>query len=197
MINFTIENYITEKVRVMHLLDHDAINTAINRIDSVYKNGGKIITCGNGGSASTASHFITDWNKMVNLLGGGKFRGFCLNDNIGLITAYANDVNYDSVFSGQLESILDENDLLIGVSGSGNSNNVINAIEYANKLGADTLGLVGYDGGKISKMVNNCVHVPSFDMQICEDLHLMFGHFVMKSLCGCSLAIEGDVTGAY
>jgi D-sedoheptulose 7-phosphate isomerase len=180
---FTVKNYFRAHQELSTKIDFNQIDFAIQLIKSKYKSGSKIITCGNGGSAYTASHYITDWNKMVNLATGERFKGISLCDNIGLITAYANDLAYEEIFSGQLKSIMDKNDLLITVSGSGNSPNVIKAIEYANSIGADTLAIVGYDGGKAMQLSKYSVWVPSFDMQLCEDIHLMFGHLVMKELC--------------
>ncbi len=148
-----------------------------------FESGKKIITCGNGGSASTASHYITDWNKMVNLATGKKFRGVSLCDNVGLITAYGNDLSYDDVFAGQIDALMDEGDLLVAVSGSGNSPNVLKAVEAARRAGGKVLGVVGYDGGNLLPKCDHSVWVPSFDMQLCEDVHLMFGHMVMKTLC--------------
>ena len=103
-------------------------------VGEAFVRGSKIITCGNGGSASTASHYITDWTKMINIASNKKFRGFSLVDNIGLITSFGNDLSYDEVFSGQCRSILDEGDLLIAVSGSGNSPNIINALKRLTEL---------------------------------------------------------------
>lgn len=186
-LNFSIQNYLSAHTELATKLDFNAFQVGVDLIREKFEGGKKIFTCGNGGSASTASHYITDWNKMVNLATGKKFRGISLCDNIGVITAYANDINYEEVFQGQLKAMLDEGDLVIGISGSGNSPNVLRAIEYANNNGADTLGIVGYDGGKLKSIAKHSVWVPSFDMQLCEDVHLMFGHMVMKTLC--SLAI--------
>lgn len=180
---FTVENYFTAHAKVAKSLDHASFQAGIELIRSKFDAGKKIITCGNGGSASTASHYITDWNKMINLATGRKFRGISLCDNIGAITAFANDLSYDEVFAGQLKAIMDEGDLVIGISGSGNSPNVLRAVEYANANGADTLAVVGYDGGKLLPLAKQHILVPSFDMQMCEDIHLMFGHMVMKTLC--------------
>jgi D-sedoheptulose 7-phosphate isomerase len=180
---FAIDKYLQAHRALGERLDLPAIKLAINLIKSTSEAGKKVITCGNGGSAYTASHYITDWNKMVNLHTGKQFRGFSLADNIGIITAFGNDLSYDDIFSGQLKAILDEGDLLIGISGSGNSPNVLRAIEYANEAGATTLAIVGYDGGKLKPLAKHHVHIPSFDMQLCEDYHLMFGHMVMKALC--------------
>ena len=121
---------------------------------------------------------------------GAKVYGFSLADNIGLITAYANDTNYDNIFKGQLQSVLDQGDLLIAISGSGNSKNVINAVDYANEMNANTIGIVGFDGGELIKKAKFSIHVPSYDMQICEDIHLTICHLIMKKLCSTEIVIK-------
>ena len=181
---FSVSNYLTAHTQLAKHLDSDVFQKGIDMINVAFAAGKKIITCGNGGSASTASHYITDWNKMVNLSTGKKFRGISLCDNIGLITAYANDLSYADVFAGQVDNLMDQGDLLVAVSGSGNSPNIINAIQAARRAGGNVLGIVGYDGGKMLPMCDHSVWVQSFDMQLCEDIHLMFGHMVMKTLCG-------------
>jgi D-sedoheptulose 7-phosphate isomerase len=184
---FTVSNYLAAHARLAQQLDTDAFQKGIDMVRAAFEGGKKILTCGNGGSASTASHYITDWNKMVNLATGRKFRGVCLCDNMGLITAYGNDLSYADVFAGQVDALMDEGDLLIAVSGSGNSPNVLKAIEAARRAGGKVLGVVGYDGGKMKPMCDHNVWVNSFDMQMCEDVHLMFGHMVMKTLCSTSI----------
>jgi D-sedoheptulose 7-phosphate isomerase len=181
---FSIADYLAAHARLAEQADLAGMQAGIDAIQSAFRAGRKIITCGNGGSAYTASHYITDWNKMTNLATGQKFRGISLCDNIGLVTAFGNDISFDQVFAGQLRTILDEGDLLVAVSGSGNSPNVLRAVEYANSSGAKTLAVVGYDGGELKKIAQTSVWVRSFDMQLCEDVHLMFGHMVMKTLCG-------------
>ena len=113
---FSAKNYICEHQKVLEKLNEDSLQAAINMVGRAFKAGRKIVTCGNGGSASTASHYITDWAKMINLATNEKFRGFSLVDNVGLITAYGNDLSYEDVFSGQCKALLDEGDLLIAVS---------------------------------------------------------------------------------
>jgi len=186
-IDFSVKNYLLSHIELVSKLDVDMLEAGIDIIKEKFEAGKKIITCGNGGSASTASHYITDWNKMVNLATGKKFRGIDLCDNVVLLTAYANGLSYDDVYSGQLMSILDKGDLLIAISGSGNSPNILKAVNYANSAGATTLAVVGYDGGKLKEIAQFAVWVQSYDMQLCEDLHLMFGHMVMKSLSSCSI----------
>lgn len=185
--NFTVSNYLAAHARLANELNAEAFQAGIDMVKAAFDSGKKIITCGNGGSASTASHYITDWNKMVNLATGKKFRGVSLCDNIGLITAYGNDLSYADVFSGQVDALMDEGDLLIAVSGSGNSPNVLKAVEAARRAGGKALAVVGYDGGKLMPMCDHSVWVHSYDMQLCEDVHLMFGHMVMKTLCATSI----------
>jgi D-sedoheptulose 7-phosphate isomerase len=180
----SVSRYLAAHTMLAGKLDEGAFQAGVDLVRRTFDAGKQIITCGNGGSAYAASHYVTDWNKMVNLATGRKFRGISLCDNIGIVTAFANDVSYDQVFAGQLRAILEPGDLVIAVSGSGNSKNVVNAVEYANEAGAETLAVVGYDGGTLKMIAKHSVWVPSFDMQLCEDVHLMFGHMVMKSLCG-------------
>jgi D-sedoheptulose 7-phosphate isomerase len=183
MTTFSVSNYLAAHQQLSQKLNTEIFQRGIEMIQYSFESGKKIITCGNGGSASTASHYITDWNKMVNLATGKKFRGVSLCDNVGLITAYGNDLSYDDVFAGQIDALMDEGDLLVAVSGSGNSPNVLKAVEAARRAGGKVLGVVGYDGGNLLPKCDHSVWVPSFDMQLCEDVHLMFGHMVMKTLC--------------
>ena len=181
---FSVSTYLTSHARVLEKCDQTAFQTGIDLVRTAFEAGKQIITCGNGGSAYAASHYVTDWNKMVNLATGRKFRGMSLCDNLGMVTAFANDVSFDEIFAGQLKAILEPGDLVIAISGSGNSPNVVRAVEYANAAGAETLAVVGYDGGALKRIARHSVWVPSFDMQLCEDVHLVFGHMVMKALCG-------------
>jgi D-sedoheptulose 7-phosphate isomerase len=180
---FTIENYIEQHNLVIENIDHQEVEDAIYLIKEAVDNGKRIAVCGNGGSAMAASHYITDWNKMVYSYTGLKFKGVCLSDNIGLITAYSNDLSYNEVFSEQVKNLLSKGDLLITLSGSGNSENVIKATEIANDMEVNTLTICGFDGGMLKKISANSVWIQSNDMQLCEDAQTVFGHMVMKSLC--------------
>ena len=139
---FSIENYINQHNLVIKNLNHEEVENAIKLIKKTIEEEKRVAVCGNGGSAVAASHYITDWNKMVYSYTGIKFNGICLSDNIGLITAYSNDLSYDEVFSEQVKNLLQKGDLLIALSGSGNSNNVIKATNIANELGINTLQYV-------------------------------------------------------
>jgi len=186
---FTIENYIEQHNFVIENLVHQEIEDAIYLIKETVEKGKRVAVCGNGGSAMAASHYITDWNKMVYTHTGVKFNGICLSDNIGLITAYSNDFSYNDVFSEQVKNLLDKGDLLITLSGSGNSENVVKATHAANEMDVNTLTICGYDGGELKKVSKNFVWIRSHDMQLCEDAQTVFGHMVMKSLCHTSISV--------
>jgi len=186
---FTIKNYIEQHNLVIKNLDFQEVEDAIALIKETIERGGRVAVCGNGGSAVAASHYITDWNKMVYTYTKLKFNGICLSDNVGLITAYSNDLSYNEVFSEQVKNLLYKDDLLITLSGSGNSENVVKATVVANKMGVNTLAICGYDGGKLKKVSHNSIWVQSHDMQLCEDAQTVFGHMVMKSLCGEDLFV--------
>lgn len=187
MNNKLISEYFDTTINVLSNVDQDMVASAIEEIIKAFLQGKKIFTCGNGGSAYAASHYITDWNKMTLVHTGKPFKGYSLCDNIGIITAYANDMSYDEIFAKQLETLGEQGDLLIVISGSGNSPNVISVVKKAKELEITTLGILGFGGGKAAQLVDQAVILNSNDMQICEDFHLMFGHIVMKKLCNLSV----------
>jgi D-sedoheptulose 7-phosphate isomerase len=164
-------------------LDFAAIDAGVDLIEKAWRDGKQIIALGNGGSSLTALHFINDWNKSIFLSSGIPFRGRTLVDNIGLVMSYANDVSFEDVFAEQLKNILQPGDLVLALSGSGNSENVIRAVKYANDHGAITLGLCGYRGGKLKETAQHVIWVDADDMQLSEDVHFFFGHIVMQRLC--------------
>ncbi len=176
--------YVRKLVTVLEALDAAQLDSAIEAIRRVWMDGGQIITLGNGGSAMTALHFITDWNKGIFSATGHPFRGRSLVDNMGIVTAYSNDVSYADVFVEQLKNLATKRDLVLAISGSGNSENVIRAVTYANELGCETIGLVGYSGGKLKGLAKHVVWADVNDMQLSEDVHAIFGHMVMQALCG-------------
>lgn len=174
--------YLTRLVDLLHDIDGNDVDKGIQMIRDAWDGGHQIITFGNGGSAVTALHFITDWNKAAFLATGRRFRGRTLVDNVGLMTAYSNDMSYENIFSEQLANIAVKDDLVIAISGSGNSKNVLNAIDFANEVGCVTLGLCGFSGGELKKRAKHSILAPIDDMQLCEDVHAIFGHIAMKSL---------------
>ena len=175
--------YFRKLETVLASLDHQSLDSAVALVAQAQEDGKQIITLGNGGSSLTALHFITDWNKSIYLSSKRPFRGRTLVDNVGLTFAYANDVSFQDVFVEQLKNILNKGDLVIAISGSGNSENVLRAVRYANDRGAVTLGLCGYGGGALRQIAQHVVWVNVNDMQLAEDIHSMFGHVVMQRLC--------------
>ena len=136
---------------------------------------------GNGGSALAASHIGCDLGKGPTHTGfKNRFKVTALTDSISTITAWANDSSYEDVFVEQLRGNIEKGDVIIGISGSGNSENVIKAVEFANENGATTIGLTGFDGGKLGKAVKVSLNVPVDDMQIAEDLHIVIVHLICK-----------------
>jgi D-sedoheptulose 7-phosphate isomerase len=155
----------------------------VHLLENAYQEGHQVFLMGNGGSGSTASHFACDLNKGVSYGRQKRFRVISLNDNLSTLTAYANDVSYEDVFVEQLRNFLRPGDLVVGISGSGNSPNVLKAIAYANSLGAHTVGLCGFNGGKLAAMVRTPILAPVHDMQKAEDVHMILLHVVMQLLC--------------
>lgn len=138
----------------------------------------KIYIMGNGGSASTSTHFTSDLLKTSLIKNTKKFKAFSLSDNIPVVLAWANDSSYDDIYVSQLENFLEKDDVAIGISGSGNSKNVLKAIEYANEVGASTISLTGKDGGKLAKLAKTNLIVPSKDMLTIETMHLLICHLL-------------------
>lgn len=183
-INGTSSAYLEKLTRQLNSTDTKEMDAAIGVIVDAWKAGRQIITLGNGGSSMTALHFVNDWNKSIFMSTGRSFRGRSLVDNMGLVMSYSNDLSFQDVFVEQLKNILEPGDLVIAISGSGNSENVIRAVDYANANGGVTLGLCGYSGGRLKEIAQHKVWVAINDMQICEDVHAIFGHIVMQALCG-------------
>lgn len=174
-----LENYRNEEIEVIKNLDLESVNEVMNLLEKTRLNGNRIFICGNGGSAATASHYCCDFNKGVSEKQDKKFNFECLNDNIPTMMAVANDISYDEVFRFPLKNKMKKDDIFIGISGSGNSKNVVNALEYAKSVGGKTIAIVGYDGGKMKQMADYCIHVNINNMQISEDLHMMLDHMMM------------------
>ena len=165
-----------------------------------YESGGTFYVFGNGGSAATASHMAGDFMKGASYGLEKRFKFICLNDNNSAMMAIANDISYDDIFVEQLKNFLQPNDLVIGISGSGNSNNVVKAMEYAKEKGVKTLALCGYSGGKIKQLADLNVHAEVNDMEICEDIHMVVFHTIkqglIKHLHGTSSVSMGSVYDA-
>jgi D-sedoheptulose 7-phosphate isomerase len=178
-----IINYFQNVKDTLDKISVEDLNTLLNLLNKARDENRFVFICGNGGSASTASHFCCDFNKGISSDQKSKFRFVCLSDNIPTLMAYANDYSWEEIFVGPLRNLFHEGDFVIGISGSGNSSNVIKALQYANEHQGISIGLTGYDGGIVKKISQYNVHVPIRDMQVSEDLHLLLDHCMMSILC--------------
>lgn len=176
-----ISDYMERFASALKGMDKGEINNFINLLEKAREDGKQIFVMGNGGSASTASHFVCDFNKGVSFPSGKKrYKFICLNDSMSTLSAYANDVAYESAFEELLKNYFQSGDVVIGISGSGNSKNVLRAIEYANANGGVTVGITGYDGGALKKIASHSVNTNVNDMQITEDIHMLLDHLSMS-----------------
>jgi len=173
--------YITD---LLERLDVAAIDRVGRLLETARRQGRTIFIVGNGGSAATASHFACDLALGARTFGGKAYRAISLADNNALLTAAGNDIGYDTVFSEQLKTLLVPGDVVFAISASGNSPNVVKALEYANRAGAVTVALTGFDGGRLREIAGDHIHVstPKGDYGPVEDLHLMLNHLITSYL---------------
>ena len=179
-------DYCQDLKHALDAIPADAAERFLQILENAYQEGRQVFIMGNGGSGATASHAAGDLVKGVSYGREKRFRVMSLNDNMATVTAYANDVSYADAFLEQLKNFLRSGDVVIGISGSGNSLSVLKAVEYANQQGAITVGLCGFNGGKLAKLAQVPVHVPVNDMQKVEDIHMMLFHVAMQVLCARS-----------
>ena len=183
-----ITAYIEHEIETLRALDRDAINDALNLLLETMENGNTVFVFGNGDSSATASHFQNDFNKGVSEHTEKKFNFLCLNDNVATMMAVANDIGFEEVFRFQLRGHIKPGDVVLAISGSGNSKNVINAVEYAKEQGCRVIGLTGFGGGRLRQLADVSLHAPINSMQITEDIHMIFDHLMMsvfyRDLCG-------------
>jgi len=175
------KEYLVEIKRTLDSIEGDLIDK-IDKIASILisarENKNTIFIMGNGGSAATASHFALDLSKTTIVQGFPRFKVVALTDSIPCMLAWANDVGYEKIFVEQLKNLMEPGDVVIGISGSGNSLNVIKAIEYANSQGGITIGLCGFDGGGLFKVAQENILVPCAHIQGVEDIHMLIEHLL-------------------
>lgn len=177
-------DYVSRVRQYLDGLDLDAVDALGRLLDQARRGQHAIYVVGNGGSASTAAHIATDWSYVAFRSEQDNCRVFSLTDNSAMITALGNDVSYADVFSGQLRVLLQPGDVVVAVSASGNSENVVRAVEVAQRRGAVTVGLVGFDGGRLRDLCDHVVHVKTLhgDYGPVEDIHLMINHILTTFL---------------
>lgn len=176
------QQYIDLVKSTLDALDPKALDALVEAFHTTYEKGGNIFTMGNGGSGASASHAAGDFLKGASYGLDKRFKMICLNDNLPSMMAIANDIGWESIFVEPLKNFLSEDDLVIGISGSGNSKNVVNALEYANANGATTVAMSGFKGGKISQIASINVHAPVMDMEVTEDVHMVIFNIVKKQM---------------
>lgn len=190
MVDYTekIGRYIDAEKKVLDSLSAESISEVMNVLEHARLNKKRIFICGNGGSASTAAHLECDFNKGISYDQDVKYDIECISDNTPMLMAIANDIGYENIFVVPLRNKLKKGDIVIGISGSGNSENIVRAVEYANELGADTVTFTGYSGGRLKEISKYNIHVAIDNMQIVEDVHLILNHmmmFVLSGMKGC------------
>jgi D-sedoheptulose 7-phosphate isomerase len=176
-LEFSLE-YKAKLCSALDTIDLHAVGEAILLLQEARANNRHVFVCGNGGSASTASHFVTDMVKGASFQRESRFRIMALTDSMPTITAYSNDVGYDCIFAEQLKNFAGAGDVFMAISGSGNSPNILSAIEYANQAGCKTIALTGRDGGKLGPMANVQIRVSEPHMGRIEDGHLIVCHMI-------------------
>jgi D-sedoheptulose 7-phosphate isomerase len=177
-----VTNYIETLQQTIDQLPKEKIVQVIDLLHSARFSGRQVFIMGNGGSASTASHFVCDLSKNTRREGWPRYKVIGLTDNMAVFSAYANDEGYENVFCEQLANLLVQDDIVIAISASGNSMNVINAIQYAKSQNALTIGFTGFDGGILGTLVDINLHINSNIIEHVEDLHLVLEHMIIKSL---------------
>jgi D-sedoheptulose 7-phosphate isomerase len=177
-----IQNYIFTLQHTMEQLPRQSIANVIEVLQRARMRDHQVFIMGNGGSASTASHFVCDLAKNTRRDGLPHFRVIGLTDNMAIFSAYANDEGYENVFAQQLANLIRPDDIVIGISASGNSKNVINAMEEARQHQVTTIGFTGFDGGRLGQIVDINIHVKSNIIEHVEDIHLMLEHMIVKTI---------------
>jgi D-sedoheptulose 7-phosphate isomerase len=185
-----IDIYLKKVSKAIDALSRDEMTKFIELLHKTYLKGGNIYFFGNGGSAATASHICGDFVKGLSFGQERRFKAICFSDNSAALMAIANDISYDDIFVEQLINFLEKDDLVVGISGSGNSENVLRAISYANEKGVNTVGLCGFGGGKLKSLAKHAVHVDIDDMEITEDVHMAIGHCAKSVLMGTIFDIK-------
>ena len=179
----TVNEYFQRVADLLPRIPADQVERIIGILTDAQAKGRRIFMFGNGGSSANASHIVNDLVKSVLVAGRPRMRVFCLSDNTPLLTAYSNDVSYDVVFADPLAALAEPGDVAFAISGSGNSPNVLRAMDVAKEMGLTRIGLAGLSGGALEDKCDICVVVPSDSMQAVEDAHLVILHAIYLALC--------------
>jgi len=180
--NASINSYFTELEQMLRDISQAHLQDILSLLEETYRNGHRIFIMGNGGSAATASHFALDLAKNTIMQGAPRLKAISLTDHVPLITAWSNDTAYEHIFEEQLANMIEPGDLVIGISTSGNSPNVINALNLAKKSRAATVGLLGAEGGLIKNIVDSYVLAPGQNIEQEEDAHMILTHIITRHM---------------
>jgi D-sedoheptulose 7-phosphate isomerase len=192
-ISKTAGSYIAEMARVVGQIDPNAVERFAEVIFNAWREDRHVFVFGNGGSAYTSSHFVTDLVKTASVEGKKRLHAISLLDNVGLTTAIGNDMAYEDIFRFTLESYAAAGDIAIGISCSGNSPNLLRACEWAKETGLTVIALTGFAGGKVKNLANLHINVPSENYGVIEDLHLSIAHIVAQGLKARIDGTRGEV----
>ena len=178
----SIINYFSELEQMMQAISLSDLQAVLSILEEAYHNGHRIFVMGNGGSAATASHFALDLAKNTIMPGAPRLKAISLTDHVPLITAWSNDTHYEHIFAEQLANLIEPGDVVIGISASGNSPNVINAVKLAQQSRAATIGLLGATGGKLKSIVDAAVLAPGQNIEQEEDAHMILAHVITRHM---------------
>ena len=177
------ESYKSEIKKALDIFEFD--DKILEILKDSIKNNQKIFVAGNGGSAAIAMHYVCDFSKGANKDWSENFKRYkaiCLSTNIEYLTAISNDAHYNEVFKQQLVNLAMPNDILVLISSSGNSPNIIEALKFAKEKGLITIGISGFEGGRLKELADHSAHINHSSYEVCEDIHSIFGHFLANYL---------------
>ena len=177
-----ISFYLSDLKQLLDALTPAQIDPLVEILFSAWQEGKRVVMMGNGGSSSSVSHIANDMQKNIQLETGKPLKALCITDNTPILMAWANDTEWENVFAPQIACWVEPGDVVLGISGSGNSKNILNGIEEANARGAITIGLAGYGGGKLAEVAQHSLVVESFNMQRVEDVHMVALHLLFCCL---------------
>jgi D-sedoheptulose 7-phosphate isomerase len=184
--------YLADLRGVLDQLDTSVVDRITEAIWEGYEQGRTLFIFGNGGSAALASHFVCDIGKGTVAPGRRRLRAISLTDNVPLMTAWANDTNYGEIFAEQLNGLVEKGDVVMGISGSGNSENVVRGLQFAREAGAKTIAMTGFSGGRVKALADLCLIVPSDNMQHIEDAHLFSAHAIFSAIRQHMMQANGE-----
>lgn len=174
--------YLDETETIVRSISRADVRSVVERLLQAWRENRTTYIIGNGGSASTASHMMNDLNKMTTVKGARRFRAIALTDNVPYITAIGNDIDYAEIFSEQLRNVMQPGDILVAISGSGNSENIIRGAMFAQEAGGFVIGLCGQPGSRLCECADLAVTIPSKNICQQEDAHLILNHTIALAL---------------